>query len=558
MVSVLFKPHDLSVRVEEGTSVLQAARLAGVVIESPCNGEGTCGKCKVRLDGRSLMNVAGNGTPHLPKKAEDDLGLVLACRTEIRGNLIVEVPIPPLAESMRILSFGKGFDVPPDGFIRKIFSDGEDRTRVYAGEELVAVEEGNTADRNYGAVVDIGTTTLVASLVDIGTGSEIASASSLNPQSRHAQDVLSRIKFASNADGRRYLQAELVRSINGLIADAAGRSGVRGENVYEVVFSGNTCMLHLAAGADPAPLGRYPYTPQICGGSHVKASDLGLEIAGCGLVYLPPIISAYVGADITSGILASRLRQRKGVTLFVDIGTNGEMVMGCDGKLLATSTAAGPAFEGMNITFGMTASTGAIERFEVDRDGDISLQTIGGAEAAGICGSGLLDIVGELVAHGVINRNGTFVAPDADRLPKTLRERIVTREGKRIFRITEKVFLTQKDIRQVQLAKGAIRSGIEFLLRHAGVVASDVDGVLIAGSFGYHLRPKSLLNTGIIPPEFDGKVDFLGNTSLSGGRAFLINKGLRERMAREVKDVKVIELANDEGFEKTFARALAF
>jgi len=558
MVRVLFKPHGRSIQVEEGTSVLQAARLAGVVIESPCNGEGTCGKCKVRLDNRSPMNVAGNGTPHLPKRKEGDLGLVLACRTEIRGNLIVEVPIPPLEESMRILSFGKGFDVPPDGFIRKIFSDGEDRTRVYAGEEIVAAEEGNTADRNYGAVVDIGTTTLVASLVDINTGSEIASASSLNPQSRHAQDVLSRIKFASTADGRRYLQAELVRAINGLIADAAGRSGVRGENVYEVVFSGNTCMLHLAVGADPAPLGRYPYTPRIRGGGHVKASDLGLEIAGCGLVYLPPIISAYVGADITSGILASRLRERKGVTLFVDIGTNGEMVMGCDGKLLATSTAAGPAFEGMNITFGMRASTGAIERFEVDRDGDISLQTIGGAEAAGICGSGLLDIVGELVAHGVINRNGTFAGPDAERAPTSLRERIVTREGKRAFRITKKVFLTQKDIRQVQLAKGAIRSGIEFLLRHAGVAASDVDGVLIAGSFGYHLRPKSLLNTGIIPPEFDGKVDFLGNTSLSGGRAFLINKGLRERMAIEVKGVKVVELANDEGFEKTFARALAF
>jgi uncharacterized 2Fe-2S/4Fe-4S cluster protein (DUF4445 family) len=234
------------------------------------------------------------------------------------------------------------------------------------------------------------------------------------------------------------------------------------------------------------------------------------------------------------------------------------MVLGRSGRLRATSTAAGPAFEGMNISCGMRASRGAVEFFDIAEDGAISVKTIGGAPAAGICGSGLLDIVGELVDHGVIGGNGRFVDAEKAVLPSLLKERLVKREGKVAFRVTEDLFLSQKDIRQVQLAKGAVRAGIEFLLQDTGIGAGEVDRVLIAGAFGYHLQEKSLLRLGLLPREFAGKIDFVGNTSKSGGQAFLLNRGFRDEMTAVVKDIEVIELANFPDFDKVFVRCLSF
>ncbi|HOP39745.1 MAG TPA: ASKHA domain-containing protein, partial [Geobacteraceae bacterium] len=401
-------------------------------------------------------------------------------------------------------------------------------------------------------------TTLVAALVDLASGREIATASALNPQSRKAQDVLSRIHFASEETGLQTMHADLVEEINRLTADLSRQSGLDSRHIYEMVYSGNTCMLHLATGTSPASLGRYPYTPLIRGGRHVAAAGQGLNIADNALVYLPPVISGYVGADLTSGILATGLHRRKGTTLLVDIGTNGEMILARNGELRATSTAAGPAFEGMNISCGMRAGSGAVEYFAVDGDG-LTLRTIGNARATGICGSGLLDIVGELVAHGVIGGNGRFVDPDrTPHLPASLKERLVPREGKPNFQVTEDVFLSQKDIRQVQLAKGAIRAGIEFLLQDSGIAAAQVDRVLIAGSFGYHLREKSLLNLGLLPKEFAGRIDFVGNTSKTGGQALLLNQGLRDEMTALVTAVEVIELANFPDFDRVFVKCLGF
>ncbi|MCE5283706.1 MAG: ASKHA domain-containing protein, partial [Deltaproteobacteria bacterium] len=266
--------------------------------------------------------------------------------------------------------------------------------------------------------------------------------------------------------------------------------------------------------------------------------------------------SAYVGADITSGILASRLHERKGTTLFVDIGTNGEMVLAADGRMTATSTAAGPAFEGMNIACGMRAAVGAIERFKIGLQGDAHWTTIGGGRATGICGSGLLDIVAQLVVHGVIDPQGRFKGPTG--LPPLLGERLQRRDGKRVFVLTGEVILTQKDVRQVQLAKGAVRAGIEYLLASQGLDAGSVDRVLIAGSFGYHVRASSLLGIGLLPAEFEGKVEMVGNTSQSGGQAFLLSRAYRREMADTVGRISVVELANHRDFEKVFVRCLGF
>ncbi|GHU39605.1 (Fe-S)-binding protein [Spirochaetia bacterium] len=493
----------------DGITLLEASRAAGTMIESPCNGNGTCGKCKVII----LHNDDPSYTEKVP-----------ACRTKITGesgDMCVFIPdYKAENDTLNITSEGISFNYTLHPFITK-------------------------ETPCYGLVVDIGTTTLALSIIDAKTGKAAASISSLNPQAAYAQDVLSRIQFASTAEGLKTLHGCLVRQINEMIGKMASNAGVKKENIYEVVYSGNTTMLYLACGIDPAPLGKYPYTSNIKAG-HIK--NTGLDIAPDALVYLPPVISAYVGADITSGILATGLAGRRGTVIFIDIGTNGEMVIAHNGQLAASSTAAGPCFEGMNISCGMRAARGAIETFTRSDDGTISYNVIGGAEGAeeggspptGICGSGLLDITGELVRTGVIEKSGRFA------------------DAKKTFYITDNVFLSQKDVRQVQLAKAAIRCGIEMLLEKLYLTPQDVDAVIIAGSFGYHLNEKSLINIGLLPEIFAGKIEFAGNTSLSGGTAFLLNTELRSGMENIVKQVQKVELADDPEFENKFVACMSF
>jgi uncharacterized 2Fe-2S/4Fe-4S cluster protein (DUF4445 family) len=421
---------------------------------------------------------------------------------------------------------------------------------------VLTKEPGDTASKAYGIAVDIGTTTLVTTLLDLRTGAELGVTSSLNPQAIHAQDVLSRIKMGSKPEGLHKLHAELIEEISRQTTHLAVKAGVALENIYEAVFSGNTTMLHLATRTDPTSLGKYPYALSLSGGQHVNASEIDLGISQHGIVYLPPIFSAYVGADITAGILSTRLAQQPGVVLLVDIGTNGEMVLSVDGRLTATSTAAGPAFEGMNIACGMRASRGAVELVSLGEHG-IRVETIAGSDAVGICGSGLLDVVGELAAKGGLDKNGRFQNNGTSH-SQPWRDQWESLDGKPIFRIAGPVYLTQKDVRQVQLAKGAIRTGIQMLLKAANIEAAQVDRVLIAGSFGFHLRTASLIHLGLLPKEFSNRVEFVGNTSKSGAEAFLLNRDAREEMKQIVTRVEVLELANDPAFEKSFIRSLQF
>jgi uncharacterized 2Fe-2S/4Fe-4S cluster protein (DUF4445 family) len=556
MPCITFINENIKSRVPEGVTILEAARAAGVVIESPCNAMGTCGKCKVLLPKAEQRASVRSGTGHhkLPE-AEKDQGYVLACQAVVSGD--VDVLIRDYSgenKSLRILAGGNSFSYERSPFITKRLSGG--KTEVYGGGGLLGVEEGNTLDHVYGVAVDIGTTTMVTSLIDLNTGEELASDSLLNPQTRFAQDVLSRIHFAGQEDGLGVLQKVFVEALITMISGMASGAGVKKEHIYEVVYSGNTTMLHLACGVDPTPLGQYPYTPNMWGGSHIPADGLG--ISEFGLIYSPPVISAYVGADIVSGILVSRLEEAKGTTVFIDVGTNGELVLARSGRLAASSTAAGPAFEGMNITCGMRASNGSVESFHIDDDGSFLFKVIGGGEATGICGSGLLDIAGELVRTGVIGANGRFVPPEQGLYSEKLKQFVGKKDGKPAFFVTGNVYLAQKDIRQIQLAKGAIRTGIEMLLAHFNISAADVDTVEIAGSFGYHLSETSLLSLGLLAPAFAGKIRFVGNTSMSGAVAFLLNTGFREKMCRLVKQIDTIELAKDPAFEKKFISYLGF
>jgi uncharacterized 2Fe-2S/4Fe-4S cluster protein (DUF4445 family) len=553
MPVVHFKTNSKIVEVVAGTTVLAAARSAKIMIDSPCNGNGTCGKCKVKMVGDFASDIIVKGEAGL-SAIEYSKGLVLACCTEIQGDVEVETVDRLDNESLQILSNGQTVAVALAGSIHKEYDFQDGKTNVLAGELLLGKEKGDTAKENYGVVVDIGTTTVVLALFDIHSGRELATVSALNPQSRYAQDVLSRITYASTVEGLDTMYFGLIKELNRLLAEVTIKANINSKHVYEIVLSGNTCMLHLATRVNPVTLGKYPYTPAIYGHEQISAIAHGLQVSPFAKVYLPPIISAYVGADITSGILAAQLIELAGISLFIDIGTNGEMALSRGGDLSVTSTAAGPAFEGMNIACGMRAAAGAIETFAID-DEVLEMNTIGGEEAIGICGSGLIDIVGELVVHDVIGKNGKLKDHN---LPEHLMKYLVKREGKTIFSLTEDIYISQRDIRQVQLAKGAIRAGIEALLNKQGVAAEAVDRVFIAGSFGYHLNPDSLINIGLLPKIFREKIQFLGNTSKSGGQAFLLNQFVRHKMAEVVKEIQVIELATVDNFDRLFAKCLEF
>jgi len=552
MVIVTFQGPEgaRAVEVPQGTTLLAAARSHGFRIDAPCGGAGTCGKCRVRLDDPSRVRVQGR---HRLGAQEEALGWVLACEAEVMGPVSVEIPEHRQA-GLQILNEGHSAEFALAPWITKAWDPVTQRTRVLAGGQLWLVEPGNTVDATHGLVVDIGTTTLVASLVDLASGEELALDSALNPQAVHAQDVLSRIQLASTPEGLALLQGELIQELNRLVAKLTAAVSVPRASVYEAVFSGNTAMLHLAVGVDPRSLGEYPYTFDLPGDQHFRAMDLGLELHPEAMVYLPPNLSAYVGADITSGLLATRLEEAEGVHLFVDIGTNGEMVLAVDGRMTATSTAAGPAFEGMNIVCGMRAAAGAVEAFSLVGE-EIHIKTIGDVEPLGICGSGLVDLVGELASQGVISSSGRFARTHD---LSVLDDRIADENGKIRFQLAGPVYLTQKDVRQVQLAKAAIRAGIDLLLQSEGLGPADVDRVLIAGSFGYHLRARSLVNLGLLPAEFLDRVLFVGNTSKTGGRAFLLDSAQRSSMAALARQVSILELANQPEFEKAFVAAMAF
>jgi uncharacterized 2Fe-2S/4Fe-4S cluster protein (DUF4445 family) len=561
MPLVTFINEKKSALVDTGVTILEAARRAGIVIESPCNAIGSCGKCKVKIPViEHSRYITILETAHTVSEQERKEKFVLACQTAVTGDIDVETKDYAVEKSsLKILSEGNTFRYAQKPYIRKKLKteNGLYHTEVYGGDVLLGVEDGDTASCRYAIALDIGTTTLVAALVDLQNGARLDSESELNPQTSYAQDVLSRIHFASKDDGLQTLFSVFIDCLNHMIDTITARLKIEKTAVYEIVFSGNTAMLHLATKTNPHSLGQYPYTPRISGGNFLNAKDLGIDISPYGLIYLPPVISAYVGADITSGILISRLDESPDSVLFIDIGTNGEMALSVNGKIAASSTAAGPAFEGMNITCGMRASRGAVEAFKI-QDGSVSFTTIGGAEAAGICGSGLLDITGELVKAGVIGSNGRFVRPEEGAYDGNLKSRMRDKDGKKAFFITQNVFLAQKDIRQIQLAKSAVRTGIEMLLSHFNLSAQDIKRVEIAGSFGYHLKEESLLNIGLLPREFTGKVFFTGNTSLSGAIAFLLNADFMEKMRNLVKRIDTVELVRHENFDRVFVKYMAF
>ena len=519
-----------------GLNLMTLLVCSGYELNNACGGRGVCGKCKVRIPNTSESELSKTEKMFLTPE-EQRQGIRLACMVRVRQDLEVET-----------LSREKEYAVLAEGHLPEWAAE-QSKDPAKSGE--------------YGIAADVGTTTVVCRLIHLETGKTADTAASVNDQKKFGLDVLSRISYEQDHPefGRKELQDAIVGNLNRLIEEMCRRQELSPESIRRIAISGNCTMVHMLLGADAVPLGKAPFLPVLKGAQRCFAGEIGLKPEGAEL-YCIPAVSAYIGGDIVAGAYICGLKKLSGNVLFVDIGTNGEIVLARDGEMNSCSCAAGPALEGMNIQQGMRGETGAIEDVEIRPDG-IHLKVIGGGPAEGICGSGILAGIKELLRCGVLRKSGAFVHPD--RLPEGDERKeylqVNPEDGTRSVRLQENpvpVNITQKDIRQVQLAKGAIRSGIEILLENNGLEPSMLDEVMIAGQFGSHLPPEDLTGVGILPEEVRDRIHYVGNTALTGAVAALLSEGVRREMEALAKEIGYTELGETPEYEYRLAEWLEF
>ena len=583
---------------EADASFLELARRVGLSLPSLCGGRGKCAKCKCRPQGPA--------TPLTPlelemlTEAERAQGVRLGCQARPLGT--VEVPIEE--ERLDKGDYGE-VRVAPEPILRKAYlelppaamhDDLSDIERLRAhlgdgvqgdlatlrtlapalreagfrvtatlmatagdGEELVSIEAGDTRAQAYGIAFDIGTTTVVGYLLELATGKEIARASRLNGQQPWGADVLSRASHAmEQPQGGAELQAAIVGTLNQIIADCCATVDVR--HVYYMTVVGNSIMHHLALGLPPGPIAVSPYVTVTRDPLTVRAADLGIALPNARVLFLP-LIGAYVGADTLGVILATGMDESDEVQLAVDIGTNGEMALGSRSKLLACSAPAGPAFEGAEIRQGMRASAGAIDRVRLTDD--VRLWTIGDAPPKGICGSGLIDAVAQMLRRGLVDARGRLLPRpqlEGTLVPKLL-ERLVG-EGHTwefVLNWDPYVSVTQDDVRQIQLAKGTIHCGVQVLMEELGIGPSQIARVFLAGAFGNFIDKRSALAVGLLPPAIPlQRIQGVGNAAGQGARMALLSTSIRRRAEAVARRVEYFELSKHPRFEEIFIESLAF
>ncbi len=587
---VTFLPENVQVEVASGETIMMAAAEGGIEFEGPCGGRGICGKCKVEI-------IEGKNP-----------GTVLACQTKISEDLVVEIPRLKIYLSKEKALTEKDFTIDIVSGIEKIClqveSDSlenqtadEDRflkalnkpakltlealrslphslraenhlvTAIMAGEQVLTIEGGNTLDKPlYGIAVDIGTTTVVANLVELTTGETKGVASGGNTQNIFGADVISRIQYASKgAKELAQISGRVMQVLNRLIEGFVKELKVNAEDIYQGVIVCNTTMHHLFLGLDPKYLAPSPFTPVARDLVSVKARDIGLGLHPEALIHLLPNVAGYVGADTVGVILSTGIYHADKPILAVDIGTNGEIALALAGKIYTCSTAAGPAFEGAQIEKGMRAQSGAIERVTIEQEG-VRCQVIGGTKAKGICGSGLIDAVSEMARQGILEPSGRFAPPsNREHLSGFLQGRMAGSGGTARFIIAtaeetggDEVYLTQKDVREVQLAKAAIRAGIQLLLNDAGLSPGDLEEVLLAGAFGTYIDRNAALGLGLLPKVEVEKIKAVGNAAIAGAKMSLLNKELRELSKKIAKKTDHLELSSRSDFQEAFLQFLNF
>jgi uncharacterized 2Fe-2S/4Fe-4S cluster protein (DUF4445 family) len=601
MYTVTIYPQMAQYAVKKHQTVFDALVNNGLTIDTPCGGNGTCGKCKVQIIAGDIPEASAEEYHHL---SEQDIakGIRFSCQLVPAGDLTIRM-MRRNDENLQILSGGYTPDFEPTPYITKevhqrkvtltaqyrscldLVSDVLDIsalieqpeflryvrnvidcdliTAVYADKRLIGLEGGDSRDENYGLAIDIGTTTIVVSLIDLNEAVEIDSSTGLNPQKVYGQDVLSRIDFARRAEkGLEILHTAIIECLNSIIGSLCDTNNVARENIYDITVAANTTMLHLLLGVDPTPIGKSPYVPVFTRRQSFPAVAFGLQISPFGRLYCLPNVSAYIGADIVAGVNVCQLMQIPHNVLFIDIGTNGEIVLSQGGKVYACACAAGPALEGMNISCGMLAGEGAVERLQIT-ECDIRLQVIGGGKPKGVCGSGVIEAISEIVRVGLIEKSGRLKSQkdvlQDDKL-KGLARFLVEVNNKRVIMLDPEnnILITQADIRQVQLAKGAILSGIHALLNQLAMNMGDLDEIIISGQFGKHLRVDSLVGLGLLPRELGEKVTYIGNSSQMGAMMCLLSTANRKHVENTAEHINHFELSMLEDYEKLFSGCLKF
>jgi uncharacterized 2Fe-2S/4Fe-4S cluster protein (DUF4445 family) len=522
---VVFEPDDKEVLIHQGATLVEAASRAGIILTTPCGGKGTCRKCAVELQpsGRT----------------------VLACQYLVHSDLRVTIPPESRFYEHKILEHGVG---PADEVELTVVN----RYRNIAGRGPIL-----------GIAVDIGTTTVVAKLIDMADGRCLATQSTLNPQTRFGDDVVSRINYAQSPDRLAELQTIIVDCVNDLIRRLCRQTHAEASDLYETCVVGNTTMSHIFLGFPVEQLGRAPYRAWSVDAHDVPAAELHIETNPAGNVHCVENIAGFVGSDTTAVAMAVDIESASETTLVIDIGTNGELVLGMGGKLYAASCAAGPALEGARIRHGSRATDGAIEAVVANAD-DIALDVIGNSIPRSICGSGLIDAVAVMCDLGIVDGTGRFVAREQlKHLPGPIFSRILECDGQAAFCLAfdrktanPAIVLTQRDIREVQLAKAAIRAGSRILLNKLGVRDSGIDSVLLAGAFGNYIRPSSAVRIGLLPNVPLDRVHFVGNAAASGAQMLLLCEECRGKAARLARKIQYIEIAHEKDFADIFADAM--
>jgi len=604
---IKFQPYEKTFEIEEGRDILSFAIENGINIPSICNGEKLCGKCIVKI-------LEGNCPPtHIETKFFSDLeikdGLRLACKTKVRDNISVLVLNEEEVESIKILTTGLEIPVTPKNEIRKIKikfnkpsldnlkaysdcllqslseeyrnihisfdllkeipsildSDNENYFLAIKDNEIVNIETQEL--KNYGLAFDIGTTTIVGLLVDLDTGKTVKVASRTNPQVVAGADVITRINYSLNEkDGLTKLQKLVISAINEIINELCININFDSKNIYSIALAGNAVMNHLLLGVNPKSMAFAPYVPVYHFISDIKAKNLFLNINPSASVHILPNISGFVGGDIVALILAHKLLETEKITLGIDIGTNGEIVVGSKKRLLCCATAAGPAFEGGHITFGMRAANGAIDSVSIEGD-NILYHVIGNVNPKGICGTGLIDLIAALLEVGIIDETGRILSPDEiDSIALPFKNRIRENGSQNEFVLVFKeeinngndIVLKQQDVRELQLAKGAISAGYSVLLSELGLEEKDIDEVLIAGAFGSFIKKESAMRIGLLPKISLDKVKSIGNSSSIGAKQYLISDIKRKESIEIVKNTEYIELCLRPEFQEKFMDSMIF
>ena len=617
--TVLFTPEQVEVQVESATTILAAAAKAGVFINSLCGGDGVCGKCRVIV---RLGEAQGGTTNHLTR-VEIQQGYILACEGRVMSDLVVEVPpesqLPSdvLAEEHPAEQFAEAFLMRPhvpklDPLVRKAYlelpvptlennladlerleyalskslgtqefqmglkitqrlasllrsSDWKvTATAAYRGSltEITEVESGNTSRCNLGVAVDVGTTTVMAQLIDLTTGSTMGIASRYNSQIQYGGDIIRRIMHASQEEGGlSTLQQAITGDINSLIQELQQKFRLGCADITAVIAAGNTTMMHCLLGILPDYIRKEPYVGAAYCPPPFRAAEVGIKINARGLVYCLPCVSSFVGADITAGVMAIEMHKSDKLTMFLDIGTNGEIVIGHQEFLVAASASAGPAFEGTDSRDGMRASSGAIDHLQIyNKDRLLSFSTIGGKPPVGICGTGYIDLLAELLKNGLMDKRGKLnttcgskrIRSGEDGQPEYVV--IWARDSGR----SKDVVITQADIANMLRAKGAIYSAALVLLQSLDFTFDDVERILVAGGFGTSLNVESAVTIGLLPDLPRQRIQFVGNASISGAGLAAVSRQKYDEAKKIAQSMTYFELSTDPTFMGELVSACFF